>query len=68
MEVVVAMFQRLGLRTILFTKKGGALGGILTKMVRLLLIISVFLAANFRILSGCARSFETRSSSFSQKI
>lgn len=42
MEVVVAMFQRLGLRTILFTKKGGALGGILTKMVRLLLVISIF--------------------------
>lgn len=34
MELVVGMFQRLGLRSILFTKRGGALGGILTKMVR----------------------------------
>lgn len=32
MEVVVQMFQRLGLRSVLFTRQG-ALTGILTKMV-----------------------------------
>lgn len=35
MEVVVQMFQRLGLRSVLFTRQG-ALTGILTKMVRAL--------------------------------